>query len=130
MDQQPSDNAIRQLESFITELDQLLQVPSIPVNEHTANIIEMKTAKLIYPQRKIRTRNVKGIYRREHPEVNVEINAKLPRSSKKKAKSSPGNIGSTKVYTVEVQSKPDILKPEIAIKGGFILLPKKNYTTS
>jgi len=106
--------SICQLECFMTELDKLLQTKSLyEDNQIDKHKIESKyeTAKRT---KSIRTRNVKGIYRRTHTESNID-------KAKKKLPPKDSNI-SGKLLTNEGTML--LIKPEIACKGGFVLLPK------
>jgi len=131
------DNVLNELECFMTELDQLLSSPSsissvtilppLKVNEPETEsvrtkIMDIDITKL--PQKKLRTRNVRGIYRREHPEGNnMKGNEKKQRSTLKTGSNS-GKVNTIKATTQSIPSSESILKLDVACKGGFILLPK------
>jgi len=123
--------SISQLESFITELDQLLQVKSshygdnqIEKNNYDIDLSKYEKSFTTAPQKKIRTRNVKGIYRREHAESkNMELKAKTTKKAPKDSSNIAGKVLTTEGNTSN-KLLAAVLKPEIACKGGFVLLPK------
>jgi len=105
-----------QLESFISELDKLLQTKSLYEDNQIDKHNYIDTTKRTKSSN--RTRNVKGIYRRAS---NTESNGTIIDKAKKKLPMKDSNI-SGKLLTHEGTML--VIKPEIAYKDGFVLLPK------
>jgi len=122
-----TDNELNELDSFMAELDQLLQVESLPSKNTTelaiTKIMEMDITKL--PNKKIRTRNVKGIYRREHTEgKNKEIKEKSGIQTKRNISKVNNTIKNSVETKHIIPSEKLNDKLDVACKGGFVLLPK------